>query len=838
MEHPAQLVVSDSIVHEFPDIHANTMAVDSTGRYAIICSRKCMIIVELDSPQQNYKRLPRDSKYEPSSSQFNRLIKDLFAITTSQVVDVFSIEDEFPSKPKLSLRGHSRGITDIDWSHFDPYLLGTSSADCTTNLWDVRENRRPMASLTSVSGATQVKFSKTSSNLVATSHEIDVRIWDTRQPGLPLHYIAAHLQKINGLDWNPHIGDQLVTCSQDCSIRLWDLSANKIKPGLSALSKSPAWRIRYTPFSSVGVVTSILPQLRSRNECNSLNLWSMRSYRYEKRFELLSTLVGHTDVVIDFDWRIKSVEPDIDCELVSWSKDNTLRIWKLDYQLTDLQTDMSDSETEGEPDTCVEDDMINVAQSQNYDTVDPTTNLKPILELSSASLRDFDKDDDSQIGSNDKSLSLVSPQELRQEFNLINKNIPNIEFEELNPLRRVCMVTARANNVTCRLRIALPPSYPLNESPTFTIIDGVHYGSECLSADAKDKLLVILNETAQLQLGRSRNCLEPCLRKFITTLQKLTNHNSRMRRKGSAAESSSKDDPITLSMQRDHSVPFPRTSGARFSGDFLVCFGRPILQSHGATASNEIAPPTNWLVETPRSMAQLSAYLDNRRKQTNFNYMLSNISISHFYYGSPRRIETTLKNRSSSHRNSRNLRTSRSVVQQSSIIAKSLKSGPVLICDVSAIQMGAISRYLADNYIFDRDVIKMCRKNAEVARTCGRPDLVQIWSLAELSAEGVLHSSLPGNHISIDGKTSTNDSSWFTDKPWTLHPFGGKLIQSLISHYVNNCHDVQTAAMLIWTFSSPKLERLQRNMSIRSPTAVKSISGLNSNVSNMFFFFS
>lgn len=52
-----------------------------------------------------------------------------------------------------------------------------------------------------------------------------------------------------------------------------------------------------------------------------------------------------------------------------------------------------------------------------------------------------------------------------------------------------------------------------------------------------------------------------------------------------------------------------------------------------------------------------------------------------------------------------------------------------------------------------------------------------------------------------------NQDSDFGDRPWTMHPFGSKLIQSLIDHYVNNCHDVQTAAMLVWTFSSPKLGR-------------------------------
>lgn len=101
----------------------------------------------------------------------------------------------------------------------------------------------------------------------------------------------------------------------------------------------------------------------------------------------------------------------------------------------------------------------------------------------------------------------------------------------------------------------------------------------------------------------------------------------------------------------------------------------------------------------------------------------------------------------------------------------------------------------------------MCRRNAEIAATYNRRDLVQIWSLAELCSEGVLRSYNPNNKEGTVTSSFINHDSDFGDRPWTMHPFGSKLIQSLIDHYVYNCHDVQTAAMLVWTFSSPKLGR-------------------------------
>lgn len=826
---------------ECPDINANTLAVDRTGRYVVISGRKSMGLIDLTGktgaqdiaqaeniPSEvsaissklartnpTYKRLVRNAKYDPTASQFNGHMTDLFALTTNQVVEIFSIEDLNPLKPKILLRGHSRVIADVEWSHFDPHMIGSSAADCLTNLWDIRDSRRPSASLTSVSGATLIRFCKTSSNLLATSHEIDVRIWDIRQPNLPLYYIAAHLQKINGMDWNPRSSncdqqlEQLITCSQDNTVKLWDICGNKVRPHANLPTRSPAWRIRYTPVSSNAILTSTIPQLRSRSESMALKLWSIKSGSYEqKKLELILGLIGHTDVVIDFGWR-SNPQPGA-CEIITWAKDQTLRVWHIDNQFIELNVENSDLEAECEaPETPCDPTtglLMNNGSQKNSKTLNDE-----IVKLSLTGLSMLEqppKQEDPQpdaINHDDDSFeeNLSSTNELRQEFNLMNKNIPNIDFEELNPTRRVCLVTARAKNVTCRLRVALPHTYPSSDCPTFTIIDSNQYGGESLNKEAKEKLLNLLDETAKAQLSRSRNCIEPCLRKFIAMLQKITNYGLHKRR-GVKSGLEQKDDPISISAQRDHSVPFPPTSGARFCGNLLVCFGRPMLPTVNTSSENDSA---NWLVETPRSLAQLSAQLENMRRQGYYN--LPNISISYFYYGAMR--SAGVQNRiglsasSTGRTSSRGLQRGRSMPHSSSLISKNYKCGPVLVYDVSML-LGPLCRELADSYVFDKDVIKMCRRNAEIAATFNRRDLVQTWSLAELSSEGVLRSHIPNKESS----PLLNYDSDFGDRPWTMHPFGSKLIQSLIDHYVYNCHDVQTAAMLIWTFSSSKLGPLEK----------------------------
>lgn len=843
---------SQTAIYECPDSNASTIAVDADGKYAIVGGRKCIYLINLDANdevakdttsdvntivqsnleknQSAIQKFARNTKWDPTSSHFNKSIKNLYALTSYRNVEIFSINELNPSKPKFVLRGHSRYITDIEWSNFDSHVIGSSSADCLTNLWDIRDHRRPTAALSSVCAATHIRFSKTVPNIVATSHEIDVRIWDLRQPSQPLHYIAAHLQKINGMDWNPNKTEaeqELTTCSQDNTIKQWNLVSHKIKPSANVSTKSSIWRVRYAPIQQTVLLTSTLPQLKYRDECSTLNLWSLKTNRYGKiKSDLMLSLIGHTDVVVDFDWRPRAVG-SLDCELLSWSKDQTVRVWSINHQLIEMFAENSDYEADCDPIDSLKSPVHNII---NNNENDEPRDLSSNESFESQILKDIDDNEqdigekiplksaqpenvgtNQSLGESDDLDSDLASQELRQEFSLINRNIPNIEFEELNFLRRVCLVTARFKNLSCRLRIALPPAYPQTECPTFTIIDSANFGSDCLSKESKENLMSMLDETAKSQLSRSRNCLEPCLRKFVATLQKIAG-NSASRIKSSASGSDMRDDPITISAQRDHSVPFPRTSGARFSGNLLIVFGRPVYYSDLlSNTSSSVPSNTNWLVETPRSMAQMSAQLDNMRRQGAYN--LSNISISYFYYGALHRAELQNRSKLASSRQLKYLAMrSKAGLPLLPRISTNLKSGHVLILDASKIQ-GSVSKYLAINYVFDKEVIEMCKRNTEIANFHGRKDLVQIWSLAQLSSEGMLHSHcINSDNINKTKNSYQRDLGGYQDnvlseRPWTMHPFGGKLIQSLIDHFVINCYDYQTAAMLVWAFSSPKLEQ-------------------------------
>lgn len=198
-------------------------------------------------------RIKRETKWDSTASEFNQLDSNLLAITNANTVQIYNIEaharcgqsvvtristhiihycPSTASEPThglsngtkdsqvVTLRGHTRTITDLNWSYTDVNSLATASYDNNMYVWDIREGRKPVQSMSSVAGATQVKWSKLDDNVLATSHEGDVRVWDRRKNNTPVHYITAHLSKINGLDWNPNISSHFATCSQDGSVRV------------------------------------------------------------------------------------------------------------------------------------------------------------------------------------------------------------------------------------------------------------------------------------------------------------------------------------------------------------------------------------------------------------------------------------------------------------------------------------------------------------------------------------------------------------------------------------------------------------------------------------------
>ncbi|KAK3739928.1 hypothetical protein QZH41_015973, partial [Actinostola sp. cb2023] len=624
------------------------------------------------SPNLTNQEVVSGSSHESKIDKMAAFYKDAciphYDWPSNQKAEIWRWRDGSGTQQQI-LRAHTRAISDVNWSWYDPQLLSTCSVDQFVYIWDLRDGKKPATSLQTVVGASQVKWNREDRHVLATSHDGDIRVWDLRKGNAPVVYITAHLSKVHGIDWSYNSGTALATCSNDSTVKLWN-TQNPQQPEAKLNASYPVWRARYTPFG-YGLVTVVVPQLR-RGE-HSLCLWNTVNMTSTVPPPVY-TFEGHGDVVLDFHWRSQMVEGEDQFQLISWSKDNCLRMWSLEPRIIAACSD-----------------------NPQGDHTEISSSAEALSSGSPNGIGSFEK-----LG--ERRLSLSIPQTLQQEFALINVNIPNVTVEQT------------------------------------------------------------LRETAQSHVKLNQTCLEPCLRQLVSHVEELTIQEEQIM--DIREPISYRHDPVSYGSYQDAAIPFPRTSGARFGANgLLVCFTRP-------SASNE---------PTPRSLSALSAYncrpgsgpalppLINSSNSLTANQRHSHTFSSFGQLGGSQR-KGIFRTLSQDARKTLNLR---------SLSTRSTStSGLVVIRDVSILI--PLHQSLAQSYTLEgNDILEICKKNKSAAMSVGRRDLVQTWSLLALVLD----------------KTLAQSADTVEVTPWARHPFGRKLIRSLIDYYTK-MHDIQTLGML------------------------------------------
>lgn len=163
---------------EHRDLQATAMSVDWSGQWVLLAGRRHLALQSLaydeNDNEESLRKFHRNSKYEVSAAEWAicqnsqeycaiavcyYLIKTIFTllfckqfsfpIQTSQLIEVVTWRFGDPTLIH-SLRAHTRVITDIDWHSKVPHLLASCSIDTFTHLWDLRDPRKPIMSLSAV----------------------------------------------------------------------------------------------------------------------------------------------------------------------------------------------------------------------------------------------------------------------------------------------------------------------------------------------------------------------------------------------------------------------------------------------------------------------------------------------------------------------------------------------------------------------------------------------------------------------------------------------------------------------------------------------------------------
>lgn len=119
------------------------------------------------------------------------------------------------------------------------------------------------------------------------------------------------------------------------------------------------------------------------------------------------------------------------------------------------------------------------------------------------------------LSSNDnRSLPLYS---LQHEFSLLNTNIPHIDVEVLDAIKRHAMIRVSANGVIIMLQVVFPESYPSPDS----VPDFIYCQGTTIDDNLAESLVKVLKATASHRIKRGRTCLEQCLRALVSSLKKV-----------------------------------------------------------------------------------------------------------------------------------------------------------------------------------------------------------------------------------------------------------------------------------------------------------------------------
>ncbi|GAV48865.1 hypothetical protein ZYGR_0N02700 [Zygosaccharomyces rouxii] len=511
----------------------NALSINPSGRDVVLASKQGLHIIDLDDPFSPPRWLRHVTPWQVADVQWSpHPAKPYWVVSTSnQKAIIWNLAKPSSNAIEHVLHKHFRAITDINFSPQHPDILATCSIDTYVHTWDLRSPQRPFYTTSGwLSGASQVKWSFNDQNVLASAHGNDVCIWDLRKGSTPLGKLVGHGSSVNSVDFNRFKRTELMTGSNDGSVKFWDYSKSCNEPIKTIRTDFPIWRGRYLPFGegcclmpSVGGFNSVyVASLAKRDGVEEVN---------DSKLQPIYAFKGHDDRVTDFVWRSRSSCGSDGCDrefqLVTWSKDCDLRLWpvpetvyeKINFnrhqQLDESIPDYEYTTYNREPE--VAKPQLGSHSKRIKENFVSTSGLKSKKDVNHISwLSGVRMNYNSSPESIFKERTL---QNLGEEVSSLGHKFPKVVFEKISVSTGELIITLNGpwsdNNpdeyVFLRIDVKVPPEYPSKGyPPVFSIEDNGN-----LSSERREYINKQLKEISDTCTASGLYCLEPCLRLLL-----------------------------------------------------------------------------------------------------------------------------------------------------------------------------------------------------------------------------------------------------------------------------------------------------------------------------------
>ncbi|KAM3160976.1 Maintenance of telomere capping protein 5 [Lachancea thermotolerans] len=508
----------------------NAVSISPSGRDVVLASRQGLYVVDLDDPFSAPRWLHHITPWEVADVQWSpHPSKPSWVVSTSnQKALVWNLSRSSSNAIEHVLHGHSRAITDINFHPTNPEILATCSIDAYVHAWDMRSSRRAFYSASVWSaGAAQVKWNFKNPNVMASAHSNDIFIWDLRKGCMPLHILKGHANSVNSIDFSRFNETEIMSSSNDGTVKFWDYSVNDKEPLRTVVTDFPVSKGRYLPF---GRGFCVMPMTGGNNSVYLSSSTTSNDSGPISKFQPIYVFKGHADRVSDFLWRQRhshdTLIDDREFQLVTWSKDCDLRLWpvnestyeKVGYErLRALEKPLPDHEYcsfRKEPEAAKLSTAPTARWKENFVTKSGTeasngsNNINHLAWVSGVRLHHANSPHD--LFEEDKL------QNLGEEVSMIGHKFPKIVFEKISVSTGILVLTLNGpwseenpdDYIFLRLEVKFPSGYPQKKHvPRFKIEENRE-----LSEKKHQEIVDQLGEIARRYTDLGKYCLEPCLR--------------------------------------------------------------------------------------------------------------------------------------------------------------------------------------------------------------------------------------------------------------------------------------------------------------------------------------